>query len=279
MNAVGSEVSGPGRGAEPCRAPREAPPAEVAEVHTRLLKCALCVDESRAYWLQSQGRPAESDGTRAALAFEQSWFGVKSMPWVTVLVNNLRLRFDAYPEALAVLGQWREMSPDIRRLICHWHLQLTDPLYRAFTGQYLVRRRESLRASVDRHTVIRWVEDQGPGRWTVSTRTQFGTRLLSCAREAGLVVGRKDPRELVFPRVPDDALAYLLHLLRAVRFAGTMLENPYLASVGLVGGALADRLRTLEAVHYTRVGDLHDFEWPAEDLTAWAEQSVLRGRA
>lgn len=279
MNPVGGDVRVSGRSIDRSIAPREASPSEVTEVHTRLLKCALCVDESRAYWLQSQGRPAESDGTRAALAFEQSWFGVKSMPWVTVLVNNLRLRFDAYPESLYVLGRWREMSPDVRRLICHWHLQLTDPLYRAFTGQYLVRRRDSLRASVDRHTVIRWVEDQGPGRWTVSTRTQFGTRLLSCARDAGLVVGRKDPRELAYPRVPDDALAYLLHLLRAIRFAGTMFENPYLASVGLVGLALADRLRTLDAVHYTRVGDVHDFEWPADDLAAWAEHTVLQGRA
>lgn len=261
------------------RSPRAAMPAEIADVHTRLLKCALCVEESRAYWLLSLGQPAESDGARAALAFEQSWFGGKSMPWVTVLVNNLRLRFDAYPEALSVLGRWRDMAPDVRRLVCHWHLQLTDPLYRAFTGQYLVRRRASLRASVDRHTVIRWVEDQGPGRWTVSTRAQFGTRLLSCAREAGLVEGRRDPRELVYPRVPDDALAYLLHLLRKVRFAGTMFDNPYLASVGLEGAPLADRLRTLAAVHYTRVGDLHDFEWQADNLVEWAEKTVLRGQA
>lgn len=272
-----NEVELASRGGD-ARPPREAALAEITEVHTRLLKCALCVEESRAYWVLDQGHNAESESARAMLAFEQSWFGGKSLPWVTVLVNNLRFRFDAFPESIAVLGQWRDMGPDVRRLICHWHLQLTDPLYRAFTGEYLVRRRASLRASVDRHTVIRWVQEQGPGRWTVSTRTQFGTRLLSCAREAGLIAGRRDPRELLYPRVPDEALAYLLHLLRKVRFVGTMVDNPYLASVGLEGSLLADRLRTLDAVHYTRVGDLHDFEWPEESLSAWAAKTVLRGR-
>ncbi|MCX5953197.1 MAG: hypothetical protein NTZ40_06835 [Cyanobacteria bacterium] len=37
----------------------------------------------------------------------------------------------------------------------------------------------------------------------------------------------------MFPLVPDDALTYLLHLLREVDFEGTVLANPYLRSVGL----------------------------------------------
>lgn len=69
----------------------------------------------------------------------------------------------------------------------------------------------------------------------------------------------------------DLALAYLMHLLRGVRFAGTLTENPYLASVGLVEGFLDLRLRGLAGVRYQRMGDLTEFEWSAPSLSAWAE--------
>jgi hypothetical protein len=52
---------------------------------------------------------------------------------------------------------------------------------------------------------------------------------------AGLVVGIRDPRPLTFPQIPDEALTYLLYLLREVQLTGTLLDNLYLASVGLVG--------------------------------------------
>jgi len=46
------------------------------------------------------------------------------------------------------------------------------------------------------------------------------------ARSAGLVKGLKDPRQLLFPRVGDDALTYLLYLLRGATFGGSLLNNP-----------------------------------------------------
>ena len=79
------------------------------------------------------------------------------------------------------------------------------------------------------------VADQGPGRWTMATKVQFASKLLSAAYAAGLVASRRDPRPLTVPRVPDDALEYLLYLLREVEFEGTLLDNPYVASVGLDG--------------------------------------------
>jgi hypothetical protein len=249
-----------------------ASPAETTAVHTRLLKCALCIEETRAYWAESAASDARPS---AQLAFEQNWFGNKSERWIEVLLTNMRARFDAFPDALWVLRRWRHMPPETRALICHWHLQLTDPMYRAFTGGYLLERREALRPEVSRNGAIRWVGDQGPGRWTMATRTQLASRLLSCALSAGLVRGRRDPRELLQPRVPDEALGYLLHLLRGVSFQGSLVDNPYLASVGLVGGLVADRLRALPGVRYRRVGDVHDFDWADADLRAWAAANVL----
>lgn len=238
---------------------------EEAEVHTRLMKCALEVEESRAWWHFADG--GEATPLRA---FQAYWFGARSLPRVEVIVTNMKARFNAFPQALEVLHRWPAMAPDVRRLICHWHLQLADPLYRAFTGDFLVARRERLRPEVERDVVVTWVGAFAGERWTIPSRIQFASKLLSAALSAGLVGTNRDPRPLLYPRVEEAAIEYLLYLLRGVRFTGTLLANPYLASVGLTGGALEDRLRSLPSVAYHRQGNLTDFTWKYADLRAWA---------
>ena len=245
-------------------------PSEVTTVHTRLLRLALGVEDSRAYWAHVD--PAVAPPDRATSAFEERWFGPKSMHRVRYLLANFVVRYDAYPQALAALRRWRSMEPATRRLVCHWHVQLSDPIYRAFTGEFLpARRLEGPRDTVDFPLVLRWVREREPVRWAVSTCAQFAGKLLSAAFETGLVGGNRDPRLLTLPRVPDVAIAYLLYLLRGVEFGGTLLDNPYFASVGLGADALADRLRQLPGVAYRRMAHLHDWTWAAPDLATWAE--------
>ena len=102
--------------------------SEAKQVHTRLLKCALEVEDSRAYWRHR----AEVAEASAHVAFDEFWFGARSLARVRVLLTNLRARFDAFPGSLAVLARWRQMDPDTRKVLCHWHLQAADPLYRRF---------------------------------------------------------------------------------------------------------------------------------------------------
>lgn len=245
-------------------------PREATEVHTRLLKCALEVEDSRAYWAHA-GQAANAN---AQTAFDEYWFGARSLARVEVLLTNMRARFDAFPAALEVLRAWPHMSPDTRRAICHWHLELADPLYRRFTGTYLVSRRAGPRMEVTRDLVVGWVGQQDSGRWTMSTRIQFASKLLSAAYAAGLVASRRDPRPLAVPRVPDDALEYLMYLLREVEFEGSLLDNPYAGSLGLEGAVLEDRLRGLSGLGFKRQGDLVDFCWQHADLGAWADANL-----
>ncbi len=198
-------------------------PSEVKDIHTRLLKCALEVEDSRAYWEHA----ADSRDAGPQAAFDGYWFGAKSLARIEVLLSNMRARFDAFPSALSTLHRWAHMSPDARRVICHWHLQLADPLYRGFTGNYLVERRAGPRAEVTRDLVVSWVGQQGPGRWTMATRIQFASKLLSAAFSAGLVATNRDPRPIVWPRVPDEALEYLMYLLREMQFEGRAENNLY----------------------------------------------------
>ena len=246
-------------------------PAETTSLHTRLMKYTLELDSARTWWAQRENADAADVVERA---FAGAWFGAKSLPRVRVLVSNLRSRFNAFPEALSVLRRWRDMQPGTRALIAHWHTQLTDPLYRQFTGEYLVARHDTSRGDVTRDMVIRWVGEHGQGRWTMASRAQLATQLMVTAKAAGLIENLKDPRRLVFPRVDDDALTYLLYLLRGTTIAGTLIDNPYLASVGLMPRFADERFRTLSALRFTRQGDLVDFAWVQESLTAWAAATV-----
>lgn len=240
--------------------------AEETQVHTRLLKCALEVEDARAYWRHATAGVPHT----AEEAFKAYWFGSRSLPRIKVLLTNLHARFDAFPQALQVLSLWPDMDPGTRALVCHWHVQLTDPLYRDFAGRFLVERREGLKAEVSRDVVIRWVGDQGPDRWTMATRIQFASKLLSTAYAAGLVGSTRDPRPLVLPRTGDLALAYLAYLLRQVTFEGTLLDNPYLRSVGLPPREAEERLRDVPGLRLSRMGDLLDVTWEHEDLMSWA---------
>lgn len=243
---------------------------ETTQVHARLLKCALEVEESRAYW-----RHVSSPGNATAQrAFDEYWFGAKSLARIEVLLSNMRARFDAHPASLAALHLWSDMAPDTRRLVCHWHVQLSDPLYRTFAGTYLVRRRAGPRTDTTRDLVLNWVSEHAPGRWTMATRIQCASKLLSAAYAAGLVASNRDPRPVVVPRVPDEALTYLLYLLRGVRFEGTLLQNPYVASVGLEGPVLEERLRSLPGISFGRQGGLVDVGWRYPDVGAWVEANV-----
>ena len=247
-------------------------PSEAQEIHTRLIRMALGVEESRAYW-----EHVDSDipaAGRALLAFEQRWFGSKSLERVRFLLASFAVRYDAFPEALAVLRRWRGMDATTRQLLCHWHLQLSDPIYRRFTGEFLVTRRGLRDPKIDRDIVLRWVKNEFPGRWAEATAVQVASKLLSATSEAGLISPKRDPRALLLPKVSDLALAYLLHLLRSVRFEGTFTENPYLASVGLTEGFLDQRFRTLPGISFRRLGQVVDFEWDAPTLTAWAEATL-----
>jgi hypothetical protein len=251
------------------------PPVESTAVHTRILRVTLAEPECRAYWQHVDLR-VPVDG-RADVAFEERWFGARTMARVRTLIATLAQRFDDTPDALAALRAWRSVAAETRVLVCHWHLQFSDPVYRAFSGVYLPRRRSDGRATVDRDHVERWVHATWGERWSPATRLKFAGNLLTSAGEAGLVEGRSNPRSLSTPRVSDEALAYALYLLREVRFDGSFLDNPYLASVGLDAETLPARLAALRGVRFRQLGDVVDFEWGAPNLRTWAT-NVEEGR-
>jgi hypothetical protein len=246
--------------------------SEVTEIHTRLLRLALGIEEARAYWANVD--PAVPPGPRALQAFEQRWFGPRSLERVRTLLPYLAVKYDAFPEALDVLRRWRDMDPATRQVVCHWHTQLTDPMYRRFTSEFLIERRSLKDPRVDRPAVARWLRHTWPERWSEATLVQFASKLLSAASEAGLVSAKRDPRALLFPKVPDPAIAYLLYLLRGVAHEGSLTENAYVVSVGLGTGFLEQRVRTIAGISIRRMGHLVEIDWAYPTLNAWAEATL-----
>lgn len=250
----------------------EKPFAEATEPHTRMMKCTLEVESSRAYWAECGlvNAPVSKDR-----AFERAIFGSKTFLRVDGLIADLRHRYDAFPFTLPVLGHWREMNPADRVLICHWHTQLADPIYRLFTGDFLVTRSQGPRPIVDSDMSIAWIEAQVPQRWQYPTRSMIASKMMTSAMTAGILASNRDPRTIQFPRVSDTALTYLMYVLRQVRFAGTMVMNPYVASVGLDSDELTRRLRMIPAIGLRRQGELTDFQWKHDTLEQWADAAGL----
>jgi len=238
---------------------------EATTFHTRILRLTLATQESRAYWAAID--PNIQGSARVERAFTQRWFGNKSLARVKLLLANFATRFDAFPEALETLRRWQPEDVGTRSLVCHWHLQLADPLYRAFTGEWLDERRQEGRRAFDTDAVARWVGTLPNAAWAPSTRFQFASKLVRTADEAGLVsTVAGGQRTVLVPRVPDEALGYLVRVLRGVTHSGTWRDNPYLRSVGLVNEDADGRLRRLPGIEYRRMGEL--FELQASPLEA-----------
>jgi len=242
--------------------------AEVTETHTRLLRVSLAAEESRAYW--ERRRLDMPKPELATLAFEERWFGNKSMDRVKRLLSEFDHRYDRYPVALAILTKWQPTDPVTRQNLCHWHLQLADPTYRRFTGEYLEQRRYQKTAAVDRDIVTRWVVASIGSDWAPATSQRMATGLLTAAAAGGLCARGTGSRALSYPQISDEALTYWLYFLRQLEFEGTLMENPYLASVGLSEGFLEQRLRKLPDISFNRMAELHDFGWAYPDLKTWA---------
>lgn len=246
--------------------------AEVCQSHTRILRVSLVAEESRAYWKHL--RTEIPKDKRAVVAFEERWFGSKSIERVRTLLAEFSHRYDAYPAALEVLLRWHPSDPTTRQNICHWHMQLADPMYRKFTDVFLEQRRLQPNSSIDRDVAARWVTQQLESEWSSATTLRMATGLIASSAAAGLCADNPGIRSLKYPKVTDEALVYWLYFLRNLSFKGSILDNPYFASVGLSEAFLEQRLRRLPDLSFNRMGELHDFGWYYADLKSWAIQAL-----
>lgn len=244
------------------------PASETTQPHTRLLRMGLAEPESREYWRQASRILAPAE--RGQVAFEERWFGSRSMTRVQYLVQNFHYRFDAFPTALQALHDWNPTDPADRRILCHWHLQLSDPMYRKFTSTHLPERLLHPEPTLDRNSISRWVESYTEHRWAPATTARMVAGLMGVLNEVGYADKTTPLRPLFLPRVSDRALAYLLYLLRETHFQGQLNDNAYLASLALQGQQLESRLPRLPGLSYRKMSNIQELNWQYPDLRSWA---------
>ena len=249
---------------------------EIAGFHSRQLRASLLVEESRAYW--EHLRLDLPKKQRTEVAFEERWFGSKSIARVDLLLGELYHRYDTYPASLEVLIGWQPRDPIARQNICHWHLQLSDPTYRKFTGEFFEQRRSQGVLAIDRDIVTRWLTQEFKLDWAMVTLQRLASSLLTSATSAGLCAAGVGSRTITYPKVSDEALGYWLYLLRHLSYSGSPIDNPYLRSVGLSDVTLEQRVRQLPGFAFARMSDLYDFGWQYPDLQTWAV-GVLGGES
>lgn len=200
---------------------------QVNTPHTGLLRLGLAVAQSATFWRKaSDDLPLKE---LQNLALSQDWFNV-SEARTKYLVGQLQKRFP-FPVRQA-LKFGRDLERRQCQLVCHWHLQLTDPVYRRFTSEYLLSRWTSPTTTIDLEGSEKWVKSLPMTcDWKSVTARRMASGLLSAATDAGLCSGSgKGERSLRLPTVSDADIEYLKTILKA---AGALAElDLYLNSVG-----------------------------------------------
>lgn len=171
----------------------------------------LEVSLSQTFW--SRAEAEQNSKERRLQAKEEKWFPALSEARLRYVLAELERRFPA--RALAALGKWQ---PDERQapLICHWHLQWSDPLYRDFSSGFMVSAWARPEANVSVADVDQWLTSRGShAEWSSSTRRRLASGLLSAACNAGFLKGSGRDRELRTVTADAECISYLREWLAA----------------------------------------------------------------
>lgn len=201
---------------------------EVVSLHTGLLRLGLAVEHSVRFWTRARTDSPLSELREAA--WREKWFDDLSKSRVHYLVGQLGKRFPFPARELLDFSPRAEHRSNA--LVCHWHLLLSDPLYRAFASEFLFGRWAVTDASVDLATTREWLKSRPlTADWQPTTLGRMASGLLSAATEAGLCEGRGSTgKTLRLPTVDRDDIKYLHRMLS---LAGAVHQfKTYLMSVG-----------------------------------------------
>jgi hypothetical protein len=176
----------------------------------------------------------EQAAERRHRATQEAWFPGLSEARLRYLLAELEKRFPA--DSLNTLKTWQPSDELQAPLVCHWHLQWSDPLYRDFTSGFLVGAWARPEAGVTVNAVDDWLAQRGShADWSPATRRRLASGLLAAARDAGFLKGQGREKELRTVTVDQPSLNYLRSLLvtaeadsscgEAIFLSGTVLGS------------------------------------------------------
>ena len=199
--------------------------------HTTMIRMAARINESKTYLINYSEALNRSELKNSA--WNESWFGFLGDSIFAVLISGLYNRFGQFPKQVSVLKQWINSGIEHYdfNLVCHLHIQLTDPYYRWLTGEYLPERCNSGLGTFNADLIQADFAAYSTKKMKSNTCRRLLSNLLSSAVECGLLSG-KAQRQFETPIVSSKLFGYLVYTLQEFNFPMSDLrESPYIQSI------------------------------------------------
>lgn len=167
--------------------------------------------------------------------WNEQWFGFLSEEMTERLVYANYQRFTQFPDLIQVIKNWMNKGLENHdfKLICHFHIQLSDPFYRWATGDYFYERYKDGFDDISSPILTKKLEEQFKNLKTLTTQSynRISRGILSSARDTGILKGKAD-KSFNTPLVSIEFLGYVIYSLQKFDFPFSELPNsPYIKSI------------------------------------------------
>jgi len=204
-----------------------------SEASTTMMKVGARLEESRSYL--NFVNFEDSLKKQKEKAWNEQWFGFLPEQILETVVFALYQRFGQFPLIVKVLKTWIDKGLDNHdfKLLCHFHIQLTEPYYRWATGQYFYQRYNEGFDDIPSNILGKQLEKAFGKEKDLSSQSyqRLARGILSTARDTGILKGKAE-KFFAHPLVSIEFLGYLVYALYHFKFPfGEFVTSPYIQSV------------------------------------------------
>jgi hypothetical protein len=203
----------------------------VEKEHLTMVNLPARIRETKAYIQNYSEKMTRSELKK--IAWDEAWFGFLGDRIFSVLISGLYNRFGQFPKLISVLKDWIDNGIEHYdfNLVCHLHIQLTDPYYRWLTGEYLPERLGAGLGSFNAEIIQPDFISYSTKELKANTFRRLLSNLLRSAVECGLLSG-KEHRHFETPIVSTRFFGYLVYTLQEFNFPmSDLCDSPYIKSI------------------------------------------------
>jgi hypothetical protein len=203
----------------------------VTKEHMTMLRIGARIEESRSYIRNYQAGYTVKE--LKLKAWDEQWFGFIPESIFVRLIPAFHSRFGNYPEMVNVIqnGITKGLESYDFKMICNFHIQISDPYYRWFSGDYIPNRLDNGLQEITSTTTAVDFNTKFKKNIKANTLKHFAVNLLNSANDTGLLKGTK-LRVTQTPTVTVFFLGYLIYTLGSFDFPmADLINSPFIKSI------------------------------------------------
>jgi len=246
----------------------------INDPHTAMIRVTARLNETMTYIRHYNDEINAADLKKSA--WSQQWFGFLSESIFNRLMPTLSNRFGKYSYLMEILQRWSFQGIENHdfKLICHFHIQISDPYYRWATGEYIPARFNEGIDEITKSSLAKALSTRTVNPLNANTLHKLSRNILTTARDTGLLQGKTD-KTIAIPASSVEVLGYLLYALRLFDFSMSEIpESPYIQSVFRNPGSLRNLLTEGQAKNwweYNWEGRTFAINYAYADINPWFE--------